>query len=111
MERRGKKLLGPGAVAAVNDVEGGLAAVAALLETSNARPSDDDGVGARGERGASVGVKGEERGKEVIADLRIRGRINGPHSKTVWAKSQLRFKVRHYRMPSPALPQSGTVVR
>ena len=44
-----------------------------------------------------------ERGKEVTADLRIRGRINGPYSKIIWAESQLRLKVWHCRMPSPAL--------
>ena len=102
-ERRGKKLLGLGAVAAVSDVEGGLAAAAAQPETSNMWPSDGDGVGARGERGMGIGVGGRERGKEDTTDLRIRERINGPHSKTVWAESQLRFKVRYCRMPSPAL--------
>ena len=50
MERRGNKLLGPGAVAAVSDVEGGLAAVEALPETGNARPNDGDGAGMRRER-------------------------------------------------------------
>ena len=80
-----------------------MAAVEALPETDNARSSDGDGAGARGERDAGVGV-GEKRGKEVTTNLRVRGRINGPHSKTIWAKSQLRFKVRHYRMRSTALP-------
>ena len=61
MERRGKKLLGPGAVAAVSDVEGGLAAAAAQPETSNMWPSDGDGVGARGERGAGISVGERER--------------------------------------------------
>ena len=50
MERRGKKLLGLGAVAVVSGVEGVLAAAMALLEISNARPSDGDGAGTRGER-------------------------------------------------------------
>ena len=65
-ERRGKKLLGPGAVAAVSDVERGLAAAAALLEISNAWPSDDDGAGTRGERGAGVGVRGKREGKKLL---------------------------------------------
>ena len=59
MERRGKKLLRLGAVAGISDVEGGLAATAALLETGNAWPSDGDGMGARGERGAGVDVGGK----------------------------------------------------
>ena len=41
MERRGKKLLGPGAVAAVSDVEGGLAVAAALPEIDNARAREE----------------------------------------------------------------------
>ena len=53
MERRGKKLLRPGAVAAVSDVEGVLTVAVALPEIGNARPSDDDGAG--------VGVRGRER--------------------------------------------------
>ena len=53
MERRGKKLLGPGAVAAVSDVERGLSAIVALPEIGNARPSNGDGTG--------VGVGGRER--------------------------------------------------
>ena len=48
MERRGKKLLGPEAVAAINDGEGVLAAAAALPEIDNAWPSDGDGAGVRG---------------------------------------------------------------
>ena len=107
IERRGKKLLRLGAVAAINDIEGVLVATTALPEIGNAWPSDGDGAGMRGERGASVDVKGKrERENEVTMDLRIRGGINGPYSKTVWAKSQLRFKVRHCCMPSPAQPHS-----
>ena len=86
-------MLGPGAVAAVNDVERGLSAAVALPEISNVRPSGGDGMGARGERGIGVGVGVREKGKEVTVGLRIRERINGPYSKTVWAQSQLRFKV------------------
>ena len=66
MERRGKKLLGPGAVAAVSDIEGELAAVTALPKISNAWPSDGDGAGARGERGAGVGVRGKREGKKLL---------------------------------------------
>ena len=66
MERRGKKLLGLGAVAAVSDVEGGLAAAAALPETSNMRPSDDDGTCARGERGTGIDVRGKREGKKLL---------------------------------------------
>ena len=33
----------------------------ALLEIGNVRPSDGDGVGARGERDVCVGVEGKER--------------------------------------------------
>ena len=62
-ERRGKKLLGPGAVAAINDVEGVLATAVALPEIGNARPSDGYSAGARGERGAGVGVGGKREGK------------------------------------------------
>ena len=62
MEKRGKKLLGPRAVAAVSDVEGGLSAAAALSEIGNARPSDDDDAGVRGERHGRW-RQGEERGK------------------------------------------------
>jgi len=79
-ERRGKKLLGPGAVAAVSNVEGVLAAVAALSEIGNVWPSD--GTGARGERHGRR-RRGEERER----------------SYSVWAESQLRFKVRHCRTP------------
>ena len=61
MERGGKKLLGPRAVAATSDIEGGLAAVVTLPEIGNTRPSDDGGVGARGERGAGIGVGERER--------------------------------------------------
>ena len=65
-ERRGKKLLGPGAVAAVSDVERGLAAAAALLEISNAWPSNGDGVGMRGVRGACIGVGEKREGKNLL---------------------------------------------
>ena len=47
MERRGKKLLGLGAVAAISDVEGVLAAIVALPEIDNARPSDGDSADTR----------------------------------------------------------------
>ena len=67
---RGKKLLRPGAVASVNDIEGGLAATVALLEIGNARPSDGDGAGVRGERergtGIGVGVGGKREGKKLL---------------------------------------------
>ena len=66
MERRGKKLLGTGAVAAISDVEGGMAATMALPETGNTRPSNGDGVGARGERGAGVDVEGKREGKKLL---------------------------------------------
>ena len=66
MERRGKKLLRPGAVAAVSDIEGVLAAAAAPLEIDSAWPSDGDGTGVRGERGAGVGVVGEREGKKLL---------------------------------------------
>ena len=66
MKRRGKNLLGLGAVAAVSDVEGGLAAATALPKTGNAWPSDADGTGARGERGADVGVGGKREGKKLL---------------------------------------------
>ena len=66
MERRGKKLLGPGAVAAVSDAKGGLVAAQALPETSNARPSDGDGAGARGERGTSIGVREKREEKKLL---------------------------------------------
>ena len=104
MERRGKKLLRPRAVAAISDVEGGLVAPTALLEIGNAWPSTTM-AWAREEREARASTSGKrERGKEVTVDLRIRERINGPHSKTIWAESQLRFNVRHYRRA--ALPYS-----
>ena len=107
MERRGKKLLMLGVVAATSDVEGGLAAAAALLEIGNAQPSDSDGTGVRGERDAWALASGvRERGKEVTVNLRIRGKINGPNSKTIWVESQLRFKVRHCRTAGAALPHS-----
>ena len=63
MERRGKKLLGPGVVAAISNVEGGLAATATLPKTDNAWPRDGDGVGTRGVRcvGVGVGARGRER--------------------------------------------------
>ena len=66
MERRGKKLLGPGAVASINDIEGGLVATAALLEIGNARPSDGDSVGTRGERGVGIDVGGKREGKKLL---------------------------------------------
>ena len=66
MERRGKKLLGPGAVVAISDVEGGLAAAVALLETGNAWLSDGDGAGARGERGTGVSVGRKREGKKLL---------------------------------------------
>ena len=65
MERRGKKLLGLGAVAAVSDDEGGMSAAAALPEIGNAWPSDGDGAGARGERDMGVGVEGKREGKKL----------------------------------------------
>ena len=66
MERRGKKLLGPGAVAAVSNIEDGLAAAVALPETDNSWPSDGDSAGARGERGTDVGVRGKREGKKLL---------------------------------------------
>ena len=66
MERRGKKLLGLGAVVAINDIDGGLAATAALPETGNAWPSDGDDAGARGERGAGIDVGGKREGKKLL---------------------------------------------
>jgi len=64
MERRGKKLLRPGAVAAVSNVERGLSATTALPEISNAWPSNGDGASARGEREArALASGGRERGK------------------------------------------------
>ena len=66
LERSGKKLLKPGAVAAVSDIEGGLAAAVALPETINAWPSDGDDTGAREERGAGIGVGGKREGKKLL---------------------------------------------
>ena len=66
MERRGKKLLRPGVVVAISNVEGVLAAAAALPETDNARPSDGDGVGARGERDVGDGVGEKREGKKLL---------------------------------------------
>ena len=63
MERGGKKLLGPRAVAAVSDIEGGPVAATTLPETGNARPSYDDGVGMRGERGVGIGIGGKRERK------------------------------------------------
>ena len=54
-------MLGLGAVAAISVIEGELPAAAALSEIGNARPSDDDGTGTRGERGAGIDVVGKER--------------------------------------------------
>ena len=64
-------MLGPGTVAAVGDIERGLAVVATLPEIGNVRPSDGDSAGARGERRGRW-HQGEERREEVIVDLRIR---------------------------------------
>ena len=66
MKRREKKLLRPGVVAAISDVEGVLAATAALPEIGNAWPSDGDGAGARGVRGAGVGVGEKIEGKKLL---------------------------------------------
>ena len=65
MERRGKKLLGPGAVVAISDIERGPSATAALPENDNTWPSDGDGAGARGERDMGVGVGGKREGKKL----------------------------------------------
>ena len=44
-----------------------MAAAAALPEIDNARPSDSDDAGVRGERGAGIGVAGEEReGRKLL---------------------------------------------
>ena len=60
-------MLGPGAVVAVSVVEGELTAAATLLEIGNTWPSDDDGVGARGERDVGIGVGGKEReGRKLL---------------------------------------------
>ena len=66
MERRGKKLLGLGVVAAISDVERGMLAAAALLEIGNAWPSDGDSVGTRGKKGVGVGVGGMREGKKLL---------------------------------------------
>ena len=66
MERRGKKLLRPGAVAAISDVEGVLAAAVALPEIGNTWPSNGDGVGTRGERGAGIDVRGKREGNKLL---------------------------------------------
>jgi len=65
-ERRGKKLLGSGVVAAISDVEGVLAATAALPEIGNAWPSDGDGAGTRGERDTGVGIGGKREEKKLL---------------------------------------------
>ena len=57
---RGKKLLGPGAVAAVSDIEGGLA------ETGNAWPSDSDSMDARGVRGVGIDIGEKREGKKLL---------------------------------------------
>ena len=80
----------------------------ALLETSNARPSDGDSMSPRGERGAGFGIGERERERSYYGPKDKRKNKWAPR-KTVWAESQLRFKVWHCRMPSPALPQSGTI--
>ena len=59
-------MLGLRAAAAISDIEGGLTAVAAQLEIGNARPSDGDGTGARGERGAGVSVGEKREGKKLL---------------------------------------------
>ena len=100
MKRRGKKLLGPGAVAAVSDVEGGLAVAAALPEIDNARAREERETWASASRG-------REREKSYHGP-EDKMKNKWAHSKTVWAESQLRFKVRYCRMPSLVLPQSGT---
>ena len=66
MERRGKKLLGPGAVVAISDIEGGLAAAAALLETGNALPSKGNNTSTRGERGTGIDVGGKREGEKLL---------------------------------------------
>ena len=67
IERRGKKLFGLGAVAAISDIEGVLVATAALLEIGNAWPSDGDGAGVRRERGWASALGGKEReGMELL---------------------------------------------
>ena len=66
MERRGNKLLGPGAVEAISDVKRGLLAAAAVPEIGNAWRSDGDGAGMRGERGAGISVGGTIEGKKLL---------------------------------------------
>ena len=70
MERRGKKLLGLGVVAAINDTKGVLTAAVALPEIEDAWPSNGAGAGARGERGVGIGVGGESEENKL---LRTRG--------------------------------------
>jgi len=91
IDRRGKKLFRLGAVAAINDIEGGLAAAVALLETDNVWPSDGDGTSTRGERGVGVDVGGRERGKSYYGP-EDKMKNEWAHSKTVWAESQLRIR-------------------
>ena len=66
MERKGNKLLGLGAVAAISDVEGGLVAVVTLPETGNAWPRDSDGAGTREERDAGYDVGEKREGKKLL---------------------------------------------
>ena len=66
MERRGKKLLGPGAVVAISDIERGPSATAALPENDNTWPSDGDGADARGERGVGVSIGEKREGKKLL---------------------------------------------
>ena len=66
MGRRGKKLLRLGTIAAVSDVEGGLAAAVTLSKTGNTWPIDGDGAGTRGERGAGVCIGGKREGKKLL---------------------------------------------
>ena len=66
IDRRGKKLFRLGAVAAISDIEGGLAAATALPEIGNTWPSDGDGAGVRGERGAGINVGGKREGKKLL---------------------------------------------
>jgi hypothetical protein len=46
LEFEEEQMLGPRAVAAISDIEGGLVATVALLETGNVRPIDDDSTSA-----------------------------------------------------------------
>ena len=82
----GKKLLGPGVVAAISNIEGGLATAVALSDTSNVRPCEGDGVDARGERVTVIGVGGRESERSYYRpkDKRKNKRA---YSKTVWAES------------------------